>query len=80
MLFLGKGNSASKDNMDAEGEEGELDVSYLSKWQASLPASIGRGDLSMSYDYEVLNQRSDPTFNQIHPKFSITKVFYPDDS
>jgi hypothetical protein len=63
-----------------EEGEGELDSSYLSKWQKSLPDSIGRKDNSMSYDHDVLNQRSDPTLNQINPKYSITKVFYNSDS
>lgn len=37
-------------------------------------------DNSISYDKDVLNQRSDPTCNQIHPQFSLAKLFYPSDT
>ena len=38
---------------------------------------MGREENDLSYDKDVLNQRSDPTCNQIHPKFSLAKLFYP---
>lgn len=31
----------------------------------------------MSYDNDVLNQRSDPTLNQISSQFSLAKLFVP---
>lgn len=71
-----KKNHSKGSNKEFDAEE-ELDLSYLSKWQTSLIDEYDRRDHSMSYDKDILNQRSDPTLNQINSEYSLAKLFYP---
>lgn len=75
--YIGKGHPFERKDGETNQGEGETDLSYLSQWQASLPDDIGRDDNSMSYDKDVLNQRSDPTWNQIDNEYSLKQMFFP---
>ena len=72
---LGNNPFSDNDFADHNFGEGESDFSSLSNWQTSMEAEIMRGKNSMSYDNNVLNQRSDPTLNQINSQFSLAKLF-----
>lgn len=77
---LGNNPFSDNDFQDNNFGEGESNFSYLSNWQGSMEAEIWRKENSMSYDNDVLNQRSDPTLNQISSQFSLAKLFVPNAS
>ena len=82
--FKSEGLSKIKNRL-ANDEFGAIDIndsdlSYLSKWQTSLVDENQFRDNSMSYDKDILNQRSDPTLNQVNSEFSLAKLFYPSEN
>ena len=82
--FKSEGLSKIKNRL-ANDEFGTIDIndsdlSYLSKWQTSLVDENQFRDNSMSYDKDILNQRSDPTLNQVNSEFSLAKLFYPSEN